>query len=207
MKKKIGIIVDGQAEYRSLPELMGKIQTPYAILNPIYADIQPFAPPGQIAQSIRKKLPILKAQNAKNVIVLIDRETRTECPGEFANSIMNRLQVPCANLGFTNLTVVIKDKTFENWLLSDPVALRQLRGRFHTKYTQRQTLFTRADTTPALQWIKEAVNGESYNKVSDSINILRRADPLRMAISSRSFRRFLRVVGHPLYFAQSKKSA
>jgi hypothetical protein len=51
--------------------------------------------------------------------------------------------------------------------------------------------------------LKRAAQGDAYEKVQDAKRILERADVLRLATNSRSFRRFLRVIEHPTYREQS----
>jgi hypothetical protein len=58
-----------------------------------------------------------------------------------------------------------------------------------------------------LQMLKRAAVRRDYDKAEDALRILTDAQPLRMAANSRSFRKFLRSVGHASYRTQSKRPA
>ena len=75
----IGILVDGQAEYQSLPLLIPRINLSGRVLKPLYCDMQPYAPLAQIANSVLRRIPILVAKSAETVVVLLDKERRIDC--------------------------------------------------------------------------------------------------------------------------------
>jgi len=102
--------------------------------------------------------------------------------------------------------VVMKNRMFENWLVSDLVAFSNQGARFRVTGGMRSAVEpNRADGADALAWLKRACIGASYAKVEDAKRILGRADPVRMAQNSRSFRRLMRVVRHPVYLTQSRR--
>lgn len=93
---------------------------------------------------------------------------------------------------------------YENWLVSDVEALKCQPGRFAVSDADaRRVVPNRADRIDAMTLLKRMCKDAAYEKVRDSERILTRADVMRMAENSRSFRRFLRVVGHPSYQRQS----
>jgi hypothetical protein len=106
-----------------------------------------------------------------------------------------------------HIAVVVKDTAFENWLISDPDAVSQLAGRFALTEAQREHIAERCDRMDASAVLKRAALRDSYDKVPDAMRLMARADPRRMAGNSRSFRRFLRVVGDPHYVDQSRNPA
>jgi hypothetical protein len=55
--------------------------------------------------------------------------------------------------------------------------------------------------------LKGAARDRIYNKIRDSQHILRRANMVTIEIHSRSFRCFLRRVGHPDYPEHSQRAA
>lgn len=203
---RIGIIVDGQAEYRSIPKLFPKLASRHTLLNPLYADMQPFAPLSQIVGAIKSKLPILRNKRVQKVLILIDRETRSACPGAWAQQITAGVSAECARLNIQSHAVVVKNRRYENWLVSDISVFPRLRQRFRISAKQLRSIApNNADGVDALQILKVAAIGFSYDKVSDAIRILSMADPLRMASNSRSFRRLLREIDDPKYLKQSLK--
>jgi hypothetical protein len=110
-----------------------------------------------------------------------------------------------ADLTETPPIVVIKNRMFENWLVADVEAVKIQRARFRlSTAAERSIVPNKADNVAALEVLKTAAVRTSYSKVPDSQRILERADIQRIAANSRSFRRLLRVVGHPGYAGQSR---
>jgi hypothetical protein len=204
---RIGIIVDGEAEYRSFPELFGKLkENPAVLLSPLKADIQPYASVFQIASCVRSRVAILSGRGAERIVVVLDRETRDECPGEIARALASALQTVCDESATIELRVVVKDRMYENWLIADTDSLTRQRARFSlADGVVRQIRRDKADGLDALEVLKGAVRRGQYEKVVDSIRIMSKADPLAIATNSRSFRRFLRLIDHPSYLSQSKR--
>ena len=205
---RIGLIVDGQAEFRSLPTLIRRIDTSHVLLDPLFADIQPFAPLAQVVGEVRSKLPILQNRRIDHLIVLLDRESRPDCPGFMAKEIAEGIVRACAaRLPETSFSCVVKNSRFENWLISDLEALGRMNGRFMLSAAQRRAISPdRADNIDALAILKAAALDKPYAKVRDAMRIMERAQPRNLARNSRSFRRFLRLVGDPDYAEQSKRS-
>ena len=116
------------------------------------------------------------------------------------------LSTPCEEGGVAGVAVAVKNRMYENWLVSDPQALRSMSARFRLTTGQvRSVSNDRADSVDGLRLLKRIAQGKAYGKVADAVEIMGRADALRMASNSRSFRRFLRVIGHPSYASQSAR--
>ncbi len=201
---KIGIVVDGDAESQALRLLTERIDIEdVQLLAPAYANMQPKSAPGQIAQSAKSRIDIFLARKADKIVVLIDREDREECPPEFAR----QLEQAFKRLGYDDIPVVIKNRTFENWLIADIDALKELSGLFSvTRSFERTVSPNKADTVgDAEALLKKIAVKRRFHKRRDANAITAVQEALEMARNSRSFRRFLRVVGHPQYLTQSKK--
>jgi hypothetical protein len=200
---RIGIIVDGESEFRSLKQLIPALNgvTGNTLIGPVLAKIPPLAPLPLIARVCGSRISVLEQRCVERVIVLFDRETRAECPGALATALGNKLS---AGQPY-EVNVVLKVSMLENWLLSDLGALRQQNRRFRVSSSLRSAVEPdKADHCKALDLLKRACIGSAYDKVMDSQRILQRADVERMSKHSRSFRRFLRVVDHPSYLTQSR---
>jgi hypothetical protein len=198
---KIGVVVDGVSEYASLPSLYAELRktTGNQILRPVKADIHPTATVGVIVRQCSKRIQECYERGADRVVVLIDREDQTECPGEIASAIETQLAQ-----GNLDAHVVIKDRTYENWLLGDIDALKALPGRFSlSKATVKAVQPNKADNVDALSLLKRSVRSGSYHKVDDSKRICEKMEAGRLAQHSRSFRRFLRILGDSAYGTQS----
>ena len=192
------------AEYQSMRLLIPAIASPHDIRAPLYADIQPLAPRGQIVRTILKNIPLLVARGAERVVVLIDIETRNECSGTFASDIerdvRNQNQYDC------EVYVVMKTYRYENWLVGAISSMRRQRARFpgSDRIIQRISP-NKADNVDAIELLERAIpNNSSYEKVQDSKRIMKNADPYEIASNSRSFRKFLRVIDNPRYENQSQ---
>jgi hypothetical protein len=196
---KIGLLVDGRAEYQGLPHLLERLRTEHTILQqPLLCDIQPFASPMQMALAASKKFPILLHKEVDSIIILVDKETRPDCTVELAKDIEREAARRLAKLNpGIWLHVVLKVTTFENWLVADPQALRELSGLFsQTERIERQVSANRADSVNALELLKGCSRQKSYDKIEGAVAICKKLDPERAAASSRSFRKLLKTLGH-----------
>ncbi len=165
--------------------------------------MQPKSEPGQIAGKAIKKVKIQRDRGADLIVVLIDREDRKECPTEFADQLKRAF----AKRGYDAVNVVVKNRTFENWLIADVEALKQLPGRFKvTKTFERTVSPNKADNVGDAEALLNKIGvKQRYHKRRDAVRITAVQETLNIAKNSRSFRRFLHVVGHPQYLSQSKR--
>jgi hypothetical protein len=200
---RIGIVVDGLSEFRSLGHLYEDLQalTGNQFLTPLHADIQPQAPVGTIAKQCSASIKQLFGRNADRVIVLFDREARSECPGALAREVEEKV-------GLDEVRVVVKDRAFENWVIADIAALRRQPKRFTiSQATSKAVQPDKADRVDALTLLKRAAVKDAYDKVEDSKRVFAVADVSNIGANSRSFRRFLRCVGCSSYQHQSSRPA
>jgi hypothetical protein len=204
---KIGVLVDGQAEYYSLPLMLERVSTRATVLKPLYCDMQPFASPAQIAHRAMKTIPIFLRRGVSRVVVLIDKETRQDCTPCIAREIEQELAKRLSQLApDVHVCVVLKVSSFENWLVADPFAFLNLRGAFrYRNRIQKAVEPNKADSVDALTLLRRCARKGSFDKIKDAKAICSNLDPLRAAKNSRSFRRFLRALEHPVYSDQSKR--
>ncbi|MFQ6029146.1 MAG: DUF4276 family protein [Dehalococcoidia bacterium] len=205
---RIGFLVEGQSEYVALPELLKRCDSPHVLLTRVLvAPVSPLGTPYQIANQLMKKIPILATRNVDKVVVLIDRENCPQCAGHRASEIRIALNQRLMQKGYSlSVDVVIKNRCFENWLVADVEALREISGIFElSQATLNQIQPNKADNANAIQLLRRSCcHPHTYEKVAHSKAILSRADPNRIAANSRSFRRFLRLIDCPLYSTQSR---
>lgn len=203
---KIGIIVDGQAEYRSLQGICQRVDTDYTVLKPLYADMQPNAVPAKIVRSAQTHLQIFAAKKVDRVIICLDQENRAACTPAWARILERAFAASRARTGINEIIVVLKVRMYENWLVSDVNALKTLGARFLiTAAHEKQIVPNRADTANATQILKDAAQKVAYHKVRDAVSVGRVFDPYRGAANSRSFRKFLRMIGCKRYSDQSRE--
>ena len=124
---KIGIVVDGDAESQALKLLTRRLQIPdIEILDPIFASMQPKSSPEQIARAAKTAISMLQRRGVELIIVLIDREDRDECCGQWAAALENAFQY----LNSVAVRVAVKNRKLENWLIADPSAFERQRARY-----------------------------------------------------------------------------
>lgn len=194
---KIGLLVDGRSEYEALPHLMGRLRTEHTILqHPLKCDIQPHASPAQMALAASKKFPILLHQGADAIVILIDKETRQDCTGELVRAVEREASERLSRLDpEARVQVVFKVSCFENWLVADPQALRELTGLFERIERIERQVANRADVVNALELLKSCSRQKSYDKPRGAVAICKKLDPQRAAANSRSFRKLLKTLG------------
>jgi len=202
---KTAIVVDGEAEYKSLPLILKRcshqgLRTVLVLKCPGH----PKSNPQRIAHAIaRKANPVVRVKRLDRIIALIDLEDLSQRASERARQLEEALR---GELNVESIDVVVKDKKYENWLIADVDALRQLPSRFTRIDTiARELRKPNVDLiTDASDLLHRAVEpNKAYRKIDDAKMICSTADPLRAARHSRSLRRLLRVLGVPQYTNQS----
>lgn len=207
---KIGFIVDGEAEYRSLSPLLRQIEreSQHVLLNPLIAKIQPLAHVHRIVAAVAPAIKILRGKQAEKIVILMDRENREVCPGAWAAEITRALTATYRDYGITAFGVVIKDSCYENWLVADTSVFQKLPKRFSlSDAAMRKIQPNKADRIDAQKLIKDAARGNAYHKVTDAMRIMEQAEVMGIAANSRSFRRLLKMLDHPRYKDQSRNPA
>lgn len=196
---KIGLLVDGRGEFRALPYLLNRLGSPHQVLAPLKCDMQPLASPGQIALAASKRFPILLDWGAEAIVLLLDKETRLECTGDLVRVVEREARARLKELSSTvGLQVVYKVSQFENWLVADPTALRDLPGLFeHIERIEKRVSNNRADIVDASNLLKVCLKRPINIKMKGAIEICKRLDPARAAENSRSFRKLLKVLDCP----------
>lgn len=202
---RIGFLVDGRSEYEALPEFLHRCRTPHELITRVLlANVHPEGPPAQIAYQLMKKMPVLASRQVDRVVVLLDHEKQPQCAGTWASEIELQINQRLRQTSLTfEATVVIKYRSLENWLVADVDVLSTMFGL--SNRDRNQIAPNKADQVNAVQVLNRCLRGaDRYEKVRHSKHILSQASPEQMASNSRSFRRFLRVIEHPLYTRQSR---
>ncbi|MDQ3411518.1 MAG: DUF4276 family protein [Chloroflexota bacterium] len=202
---KVGFIVDGKSEFEALPKLMPLLSTidQFRPMRPVLATVSADAPIDTISFVVAEIIGTLANRNPDRVVVLWNREQRPECPGVLAQARWHGISRQ--SQGAHSLSVVGNDRMFENWLVAALPTLSHPSARFRlSKSDERLIVSDMADHTDALSLLKRSTAGREYDKVADSKRILAAANVDEIAANSRSFRRFLRCLGHPDYLHQSR---
>lgn len=202
---RISIITEGKSEFASLPKIYDQLRrrTGNIILAPLLVSVAPDASPAVVARECKSRIAIaLGSQRPDLIIILLDREQQAEPPGTIASVIENAVLRACGE--DPRVRVVLKDRTFENWLVADLDGLESMPARFDVSVNMRRAVEpNRADSCDALGLLKKSAR-RGYEKIDDSIKIMERYDVGRAARHSRSVRHFLHVLGDPLYASQCR---
>jgi Domain of unknown function (DUF4276) len=202
---KIGIIVDGQAEYRSLQRMLPRIDTNNDFIKILYADVQPRARTAKVVLAALPAIRVLGRKGARRILLLLDHDNRPVCIARWRTELEDALVTPCRINGVVEVSVVLKAEMYENWLVSDPRAIKSMPQRFSLSDAhERQISPDRADRVDATRILKATAQGAEYHKINDAVRIMSRFDPLIGARNSRSFRCFLRTAGSRTYSGQSR---
>lgn len=204
---KIAIVSEGESEFYSFCKLYDQLQsvTGNQFLKPLKVNVDPQAPAKVIARAVSKIDPIVvrKLGGDGFAVVVLDLEKNSVRPGSRSRQVQTAIDA----LGLEATYVVVhKVTTFENWLISDVDAVAGLAEFNVGAGARREVEPDKADKVPAIDWLRKvAVKG--YHKTKHSSRIADRADVATMCRNSRSFRRFMRVIGDPSYASQSARPA
>jgi hypothetical protein len=205
---KIGVLVEGQAEFRGLPLLLPRLGSPHQVMSPLVCNIHPFASPAQIALAASKRFPILLAKGAESIVILFDKETRQDCTVELVRAVERESRTRLQEFSSTiELQVVLKVSMFENWLVSDPQAVGDIAGLFENVERMEKQVKGRADAVDAVGLLKACSRQRIYDKVEGAVAICKRLDPVRAAENSRSFRKLLKVLEVPQETSRPRRSS
>jgi len=196
---RIVILTEGISEFKSLPrlypQLHEKMPAGSKIVNTLKVTAQPDASFSRIVAACRPSL-IIASQICDMVIVLLDREQQQDCPGKIA-SLLEKEFMKATN---KPVRVALKDRMFENWLISDLEALKKHPRRYIVDNAVEARISpNKADTVNGMTAIKRMIANGEYSKTQDSDRICKAASVDRIASNSRSFRHFLHVLGHASY--------
>ena len=184
----IGLVVEGQADYGAVPLLLRR------------AGATPGVPIVFRGQGVECPIPTLvqkrllsptRAQLVRGhskVVVIIDREARSDCPGEFAQRVRGelvcQLEAQYGYQGSPPVSVVCADRTLENWLIADPEGVG---GHSYIGRSITRRVGTNADGCDAISIIQGAYGrGRRYHKTRDAPALAARVRVERADVRQRS---------------------
>ncbi|WP_436318284.1 DUF4276 family protein [Streptomyces albidoflavus] len=175
------------------------------ILSPVRAAVDPLAPIPVLARAARTGLQMSFARGADLVVFLIDREASQTLASVRAFEVEGKLRDDIDD----RIRVVVKDRSFENWLIASPEGFRAQRARYaHPERVEKMAVPNKADRVDdPCRLINSAMVRGQYDKTGDAPKILKAANVDSIAANSRSFRRFLAVLGDPLFASGSRNPA
>lgn len=193
------MVVEGQAEYGAVPALLRKAGARPG--TPIVFRGQALGCPVRVLVQRKLLSPTRAAvlRGYSKVVVILDRETRKDCPGQFAQCVLaelvRQLRSDFSYEGHPPVCVVCADRSLENWLVSDPQGLadhayieKDISGRVGAN----------ADGDDAVEIIKWAYRGNSrYDKRRDAPSLAAkvRVEQADVRGRSKSLDKLLREAG------------
>ena len=147
----------------------------------------------------RVRIAVLKPYT--RILVVLDRESRPDCPGDFAirvrQEIISQLAASFGYEGQPAVLVVVANRCLENWLIADPDGLL---GHSYIRRSIRTRVGASADERDAIHIINYAYpNGRVYHKTRDAAGLaakVRVCDP-DVRKRSRSLDKLLKEAGLP----------
>lgn len=194
---KTGFIVEGLGEIEPFGSLFSRIRLECLhelITRPIRADLQPKATIKVIAKSAESAINYLIKNGAQKIIILIDSEGFS-CPLELSKQLNTELANRHNGAEFCT---VVKNRSIENWLISDPIALLQSPARFDSAIVQSNRFNQSSvdDINDPIALINKAALRRAYHKTQDPKIIMSSLCPKRASKKSRSFRKLLKEIGY-----------
>ncbi|MCX5014123.1 DUF4276 family protein [Streptomyces sp. NBC_00555] len=203
--RKVGVVTEGESEVRGLPMIYPQLEQrlDLQILRPIRAAVDPLAPVAVLARGARTGIQMAFARGAQLVVFLVDREMTQTAASVRAAEIEAKLRSDIDD----RIRVVVKDRSFENWLIASPESFRAQKARYaRPERIEKSAVPDKADkVVDPCALINSAMAKGQYDKTGDAPKILASADISSMAANSRSFRRFLAVLGDPLFSTGSRR--
>lgn len=188
---RVGLVVEGIADVGAIPQLLR--DSGIRLTQPIWFGGQPVqCDDDKFREFVRYKVvPRVQTMAQKQVgriIVVIDRETRDKCPGEFAQDIaqtvVEEMKMKHGYIGFPPISVVCADRKLENWLIADPKGI--LTHNYIVKDLSR-VVGANADGKDALTLLKHAYrSGRYYHKHMDAPKLASRVRAMELDVRLRS---------------------
>jgi hypothetical protein len=201
---RVGIVTEGETEIYCLPCIYPALEliTNVTFLKPLRATVDPQSPIPVLAKGLSTAIRLARANKASIVVVLLDREVDPEAPGLRSAKIQAALQKEYGE----DIHVVLKDSTFENWLVASPEAFEAQPARYPKGALIRKAATPdKADRVNAISLInRAAATGRRYDKIQDGKRTAKFLQVDAMASHSRSFRRFLAILGDNRFANGSK---
>lgn len=187
----VGFVVEGESEIGAIPQLLRDCRIPLSKPikfggQPVECNIHTFRE--FVKRQIVPRVRASALKKVRSVIVVIDRESREDCPGEFAqdiaHTIVDTMKSRYSYTGSPPVSVVCVDRTLENWLLADP------KGICTHNYIDKdlsRAVGSKADGKDAVTMLKEAYTpGRYYHKRMDAPNLARRVRTVQRDVRLRS---------------------
>lgn len=200
----IGLVVEGEADFAAIPILLRSAGI--RVAGPAHFGGQPTdCEPGKFQYFVQKAIvPIVRIMCLKGVslvAVVIDREDRPQCPGNFAQDVLQvivrTMKAEWRYDGSPRIAVISADRNLENWLIADPKGI--LVHNYIRRDLSRQ-VGRNADGKDAIALLEQAFPpARRYHKRMDAPALAAKVRPMQPDVRRRSHSldKLLRECGVP----------
>jgi hypothetical protein len=180
--EKIAAIVEGHTEEHFVKKTYGAVRVSRGIPNGRTVSTE------VIVEAVLDALELVSGDVTK-VIILFDREGRTQTAAELAEAVRSGISDRCGNRA---LYIGVSDRQIENWILADIETMRSL---YDPSFNYP------GDGVSAKSLLKRLNNGVSLGPTDTAI-LLKSCSAIRGAAVSESLSDFLRQIDFHWYWAR-----
>lgn len=192
--RPLGLVVEGESEYYGLPHFLQRLGIRHTVPAVFRGQSGTMGAEGVA----RRAIPYIKAQlnkQVRKVLVVIDREDRSECSGQLAAGVNFQIsRMLTAERIEASIVVVCANTKFENWLIADPQGLA---GHKLVLPSLRQRKPLNVDGKDGEAELRRCfVKGKHYTKgtLTGQLAALVRLEDKRVQARSRSLRKLIKEV-------------
>ena len=191
IRNRLGFVVEDISGIEAVPALLTELGLDHA--NPMCFRGQPTqCDQATLRRFIKEKITrivlLVMRKQVDKIIVVIDLEDRVDCPGIFADfinrNIIDELIRSYSYCGYPRICTVVSNRTFENWLISDPPGIKRL------SFIRRDissAIGNNADGKDAISLLKRAYSRtRKYIKTRDAAKIAQKVRVDLNEVRSRS---------------------
>jgi hypothetical protein len=191
----VGLIVEGQSDREVIPYFLGKLGIRVGS-TVVFRGQNQRGRIEAVADRIFPHIAGLIIRQFTRIVVVIDREARAACAGEFASELARHLDKTLQDRrnyqGSPPFSIVCADRCLENWLLTDPGGIA--RHKYIVKDPSSR-IGVNADGKDCLSILKWAYgNQRYYDKGRDAIRLAEyvRIELPEVQARSKSFRKLIK---------------
>lgn len=197
---RVGLVLEGRTEYAAIPEMLKKLDIRYAAPSVFHGQSVEVPVKVLVEHRLLKHVRVQIQKDVDAVFVVLDFEERKGPVGQFKRSLLKEIRTRVTKedgrAQSQKVHVVVCNRKFENWLISDPKGI-------HRSNLIRQDLSRsvncHADNRDADALIKTVFRqGSFYDKAVHGQQLARwvRVDDGRVHLCSESLRGFIEELRH-----------
>jgi hypothetical protein len=199
LTKLLALVVEGESDVGAIPILLRTAGAKVGAVIKTGGQATECTLPTLVEKYLLKPVRAAILKDPEKVIVVLDREDRTTCPGQFATAVLQEIQSQLASqfgyMGTPAVVVVCADRKLENWLIADPAGLARHAHIRHDCATRVGAVADGKDALSILRWAYK--KGTTYHKRRDAPALAKqvRTSSTQVRRRSKSLDKLLREAG------------